>query len=104
MVTLTKAGRSLLIEQGDLPRDHKVYAGMVKPREAEHDSQIYRDYQKEEERIGKNGGSNLRIRLDLEIKSGVQKAIYAERQADPKRDMAEIKQQVATRLELPFVD
>jgi hypothetical protein len=34
----------------------------------------------------------------------VQKGIYAERKADPKRDMAEIKQQVATRLELPFVD
>ena len=44
------------------------------------------------------------MRLDYEIKAQVQKAIYAERKADPKRDMAEIKQQVATRLELPFVD
>jgi hypothetical protein len=44
------------------------------------------------------------VRLDYEIKAQVQKAIYAERKADPKRDMAEIKQQVATRLELPFVD
>jgi hypothetical protein len=104
VVTLTKAGRSLLIKQGDLPKDQKVYAGLVKPREAEHDSQIYRAYQKEAERIEKNGGSNLRVRLDFEIKSDVQKAIYAERKADPKRDMAEIKQQVATRLELPFVD
>jgi hypothetical protein len=44
------------------------------------------------------------VRLDFEIKADVQKAIYAERKADPKRDMAEIKQQVATRLKLPFVD
>jgi hypothetical protein len=44
------------------------------------------------------------VRLDFEIKADVQRAIYAERKADPKRDMAEIKQQVAERFELPFVD
>jgi hypothetical protein len=104
VVTLTKAGRSLLIRQGDLPKDQRVYAGLVKPREVEHDSQIYGAYRKEAERIESKGGSNLRVRLDFEIKADVQKAIYAERKADPKRDMAEIKQQVATRLELPFVD
>jgi hypothetical protein len=104
VATLTKAGRSLLIRQGDLPKDQKVYAGLVKPREVEHDSQIYRAYRKEAERIEKNGGSNLRVRLDYEIKSQVQKAIYAERKTDPKRDMIEIKQQVAERFELPFVD
>ena len=51
VVTLTKPGRSLLIKQGDLPKDQKVYAGLVKPREVEHDSQIYRAYRKEAERI-----------------------------------------------------
>lgn len=104
VVTLTKAGRSLLIKQGELPKDQKVYAGLVKPREVEHDSQIYRAYRKEAERIEGRGGSNLRVRLDYEIKAQVQKAIYAERKTDPKRDMGEIKQQVAERLELPFVD
>ena len=104
VVTLTKDGRRLLIKQGDLPKDQKVYSGLVKPREVEHDSQIYRAYRKEAERIESSGGSNLRVRLDFEIKADVQKAIYAERKADPKRDMAEIKQQVAERFELPFVD
>ena len=104
VVTLTKDGRSLLIKQGGLPRDQRVYAGLVKPREVEHDSQIYRAYRKEAERIERNGGTNLRVRLDFEIKADVQKAIYTERKADPKRDMAEIKQQVAERFELPFVD
>jgi len=104
VVTLTRDGRSLLIKQGDLSKDQKVYAGLVKPREAEHDSQIYRAYQKEAKRIERNGGTNLRVRLDFEIKADVQKAIYAARKADPKRDIAEIKQEVAARLELPFVD
>jgi hypothetical protein len=104
VVTLTKDGRRLLIKDGDLPKDQKVYAGLVKPREVEHDSQIYRAYQKEAERIERSGGTNLRVRLDFEIKADVQKAIYAARKADPQRDMAEIKQEVAQRHELPFVD
>jgi len=104
VVTLTKDGRRLLIKDGDLPNDQKVYAGLVKPREVEHDSQIYRAYQKEAQRIERGGGTNLRVRLDFEIKADVQKAIYAARKADTQRDMTEIKQEVAQRHELPFVD
>jgi hypothetical protein len=106
VATLTKDGRRLLIKQGDLPKDQKVYAGLVKPREIEHDSQIYRAYRKEAERIEQKGGTNLRVRLDFEIKADVQKAIYAERTAarkiDSKPDLVEIKREVAARLELPF--
>jgi len=104
VITLTKDGRSLILKQGDLPGDQRVYAGLVKPREIEHDSQIYRAYRKEAERIEGSGGTNLRVRLDFEIKADVQKAIHAERKADPKRDMAEIKEQVAKQFDLPFVD
>ena len=104
VVTLTKEGRRFLIKDGDLPKDQKVYADLVKPREVEHDSQIYRAYRKESERIESNGGTNLRVRLDYEIKADVQKAIYRERKADPTRGMAEIKEQVARQFNLPFVD
>jgi hypothetical protein len=104
VVTLTKDGRRLLLKQGDLPKDQWIYSGLVKPREAEHDSQIYRAYQKEAQRIEDRGGTNLRVRLDFEIKADVQKAIYAARKIDPKRDMAEIEEEVAERFELPFVD
>jgi hypothetical protein len=104
VVTLTKSGQSLARVSGELPRDQKLYAGLVKPREVEHDAQIYRAYRKEAERIERKGGTNLRVQLDFELKSQVQKAIYAERKADPQRGMAEIKQQVAEKFELPFVD
>lgn len=103
VVTLTKEGRSFLIKDGDLPKDQKVYSGLVKPREVEHDSQIYRAYRKEAERIEGKGGTNLRVKLDYEIKADVQKAIYRERKADPTRGMAEIKEQVAKQFDLPFV-
>ncbi|HVB55487.1 MAG TPA: hypothetical protein VNE63_03515 [Candidatus Acidoferrales bacterium] len=104
VVTLTKEGRGLLIKDGDLPKDQKVYAGLVKPREVEHDSQIYRAYRKEAERIEGKGGTNLRVKLDYEIKADVQKEIYRERKADPARGMAEVKEQVAKQFDLPFVN
>lgn len=104
VVTLTKAGRSLARLTGGLPHDQKLYAGLVKPREVEHDSQIYRAWQKEVKRIELKGGTNLRIQLDFELKADVQKAIHAARKAEPERDMAEIKQQVAQQFDLPYVN
>lgn len=103
VVTLTKEGKRLAHEAGGLAPEQKLYHGLVKPREAEHDTQIYRAYQKEAERIGKEGGSNLRVELDFEIKSRVQKAIRAARKADPERDMTDIKREVAEQQQLPFV-
>jgi len=104
VATLTKGGRRLVRETAGLPEQQKLYAGLVKPYEIEHDSQIYRAYLKEAERIERSGGTNLRVQLDFELKSKVQKAIYVERKAAPQRDLNEIKQQVAKRLELPFVE
>jgi DNA-binding transcriptional ArsR family regulator len=104
VATLTTDGRAWLRKSGEVSSGQTVYAGFVKPREMEHDSLIYRAYRKEAEQITDQGGTNLRVKLDFEIKADVQKAIYAERKADPKRDMAEIKEQVAKQQELPFVD
>lgn len=103
VVTLTKEGERLAHETGGFSLDQKLYHGLVKPREAEHDSQIYRAYLKEAEHIEKSGGSNLRVELDFELKSKVQKAIHAARKIDPDRGMAEIKREVAQQFELPYV-
>jgi hypothetical protein len=104
VATLTKDGRAWLRRSGEIPAGQAVYAGFVKPREMEHDSLIYRAYRKEAEKITDQGGTNLRVKLDFEIKADVQKAIHAERKADPTRNMAEIKERVAKQRELPFVD
>ena len=104
VVTLTKGGQSVARLTGELPQDQKLYAGLVKPREVEHDTQIYRAYRKEAEHIEQKGGTNLRVKLDFELKSDVQKAIHAARKADPERDMREIKQQVPQQFELPYVN
>jgi len=103
VVTLTREGRDAARRIGGLPEDQRIYAGIVKPREVEHDAQIYRAYRKHAEGIEQRGGTNLRVKLDFELKSDVQKAIYAARKAEPERDMAEIKKQVAQQFELPYI-
>lgn len=104
VVTLTRAGRDIALQTSGLPQDQKLYAGLVKPREVEHDAQIYRAFRKEAERIEQRGGTNLRVRLDFELKSDIQKAIHAERKAHPEVDMPEIKQQVAEQFNLPYIN
>jgi hypothetical protein len=104
VATLTRDGRAWLSKSGEVPKDQTVYYGFVKPREMEHDSLIYRAYRDAAQRIERDGGSNLRVKLDFEIKSDVQKDIYRERKADPKRDMGDIKQEVAAKHALPFVN
>ena len=104
VVTLTRSGREMARRTSGLPEDQRLYAGLVKPREVEHDTQIYRAYRKEAERIKGRGGRNLRVELDFELKSQIQKAIYAERKANPNRDLNEIKQQVAEQFDLSVVN
>lgn len=104
VATLTRDGRAWLKKSGDVPQRQTVYYGFVKPREMEHDSLIYRAYRDAAQRIERDGGSNLRVKLDFEIKADVQKDIYRARKADPKRDMGEIKQEVAAKQSLPFVE
>jgi hypothetical protein len=103
VVTLTKHGHELAHETGKFGLDQRLYHGLVKPRETEHDTQIYRAYLKEAERISNLGGKPMRVELDFELKQKVQKAIYAARKSEPERDLAEIKHEVAERFELPYV-
>jgi len=99
-LTLTRRGRRLLKQSGDLPPDQQIYSGLVKPREAEHDAQVFRAYQKEIANIERGGGRNLRPRLDFELKADFNRAVYRAQKAQPERDKHEIKQDVARELEL----
>jgi hypothetical protein len=104
VVTLTRTGLDLVRDSGELSPDQEIYCGLVKRREVEHDSQIYRAYLKEADRIEQLGGTDPRVVLDFELKAKVQSAIYHERKVDPDRDLEEIRRQVAEQLELPVVD
>jgi len=71
LVTLQKTGVRLLRANCIIPRDQAIYHGFVKPREANHDADLYLLYQKEAARIQAKGGRPMRIILDFELKERI---------------------------------
>jgi hypothetical protein len=71
VVTLTEQGRDLLEARrrpgGEVPRQ-AFYAGVRKPRELEHDVQMYRAYLRAAERLTGHGARLRRVVLDYELK------------------------------------
>jgi len=68
VVTLTKEGHRMLSRGRVVRRDQATYHGLKKPREAAHDADLYRLYNKVSDEIESRGGRVLRVRLDYEIK------------------------------------
>lgn len=77
VVTLTKQGAKLLRNTNRLAEDQQIYHGLVKPREAKHDADLYRVYQKEAARIEREGGKPLRVILDYELKKDLNRDLTA---------------------------
>ena len=71
LLTLTKNGHRLLKETQVAGKHQALYHGFTKPREAHHDADLYRLYQKEAEKIERKGGRKLRVVLDYELKKRV---------------------------------
>jgi hypothetical protein len=82
-VVLTKEGRSLLEhrQDPDHERHQTFHAGLVRPRELEHDVQIYRAYEQAEAGLLERGARVDRVVLDHELKSEYQRWLH-ERDGD----------------------
>jgi len=68
LLTLTKNGHRFLTHTQSAAKGQAVYHGFTKPREAHHDADLYRLYQKEAVKIEGHGGRNLRVVLDYALK------------------------------------
>jgi hypothetical protein len=68
LLTLTKNGHRFLVHTQRAGKDQALYHGFVKPREAHHDADLYRLYRKAAAKIAGEGGRNLRVVLDYELK------------------------------------
>jgi len=68
LLTLTKNGHRFLTDTQSAGKGQVLYHGFTKPREANHDADLYRLYQKAAEKIEGQGGRNLRVVLDYEMK------------------------------------
>lgn len=110
-VVLTKEGRSLLESHRDRDQGHRqtFYAGLKRERELEHDSQVFRAYAREADRLQERGARVERVLLDYELKREYQKWLH-ERDRDrddydghPDRTADEI-QTWAYEHDLPYFD
>lgn len=100
LLTLTKAGHRFLTVNRIAGKDQTLYFGFAKPREAHHDADLYRLYQKAADKIERGGGRNLRVVLDYELK----KLIYHDlAKLGPDRATAKSKRTVAERHGLQVV-
>lgn len=100
VVTLTRAAQKMLSKSGLIPEGQRIYSGLVKPREVEHDSHIFRAYLKEAAAIEAAGGRNLRVKLDFELKAQLNRAMYLAGRANRNRSAQEIKAEVAEQFNL----
>jgi hypothetical protein len=74
LVTLTAEGHRIVRKAIGLPKDQRTYHGFVKPRELDHDVDLYKVYQRAAEEIREKGGKPARVRLDFELKESINRA------------------------------
>jgi hypothetical protein len=101
ILTLTKRGHRLLKGTDRLPNAQTVYHGLRKPREAKHDADLYRLYQKELARIERSGGRPLRVILDYELKRNLNRDLAL---LGPEKDNLDRKATVAEKHGLELVN
>ena len=71
LLTLTKQGHRVLLATKRVPKNQAIHHGFAKPREAHHDADLYRMYHTAAGKIERQGGRNLRVILDYELKKRV---------------------------------
>jgi hypothetical protein len=100
LLTLTKLGHRFLTQTQAAAQDQVLYHGFTKPREAHHDADLYRLYQKASAKIAPQGGKNLRVVLDYEMK----KRIYHDlAKLGEERNSSARKREIAERHQLRMV-
>ena len=101
LLSLTKDGHRFLKASWGTPDDEQaLYHGFRKPREAHHDADLYRLYQKASDEIARSGGKRLRVVVDEEFKRRIYQEL-AKLGDDPQ--FPEQKRAVAERHHLQMV-
>jgi hypothetical protein len=101
VLTLTKDGHRL-VERAQLVSSRQAtYHGLVKPKEARHDADLYRLYEKVSKQIERSGGKVLRVVLDFELKKDLYQALSRMR---PDKDPRYERIFIANQFDLKVVD
>ena len=100
MVSLTRTGRNSVKRTPAFDRSQTIYAGMVKRREAFHDSNLYRMYQEHAARLGRESKSVRKVSLDFELKRDYLRDLRR-REKQSGKACGELAAEVAQEHELP---
>ncbi len=101
VLTLTKDGHRLLERAQLVSSRQATYHGLVKPKEARHDADLYRLYQKVAREIERSGGKVRRVVLDFELKKDLYQALSRMR---PDKDPRYERISIASQFDLKVVD
>ncbi|HVB59426.1 MAG TPA: hypothetical protein VNE63_23720 [Candidatus Acidoferrales bacterium] len=101
VLTLTKDGHRLLECAQMVSHRQATYHGLVKPKEARHDADLYRLYQKIAREIERSGGKVRRVVLDFELKKDLYQALSRIR---PDKDPKYERIFIANQFDLKVVD
>jgi hypothetical protein len=102
VLTLTKQGKRLIRGHGFVLDDQAIYAGFVKPKEADHDAALYRLYHKAADEIERKGGKVLEVQLDYELKEKLYRKL-GRAQAQAGGQTQRRKEALAREMQLPVV-
>lgn len=108
LISLTQAGKKLVSSQPGCDRSQTLYAGLVKEREALHDSNLYPVYLAHAARLTEQGATVRRVVLDFELKQMYLRELRR-REAEGKElrhsePESELRRAVAAQFDLPVLD
>jgi hypothetical protein len=101
VLTLTKDGHRVVERAQLVSRRQDTYHGLVKPKEARHDADVYRLYQKVSREIERSGGKVRQVMLDFELKKDLYKALS---RMQPDKDPRYERISIANQFDLKVVD
>src|SRR5712691_11384469 len=101
VLTLTKDSHRLLERAQLVSNRQTLYHGLVKPKEARHDADLYRLYHKVAREINDSGGKVRRIVLDYELKQELYRKLS---RVDPNKELAYERIRVANEYDLKVVN
>lgn len=105
LLALTREAQQFLDRNrpDELTKGQVLYHGFVKPREARHDAEVYRLYEHAAREIKQQGGTNLRVVLDFELKRNLYRDLAKLKDLPPEQQEEE-RERIAQSHGLTVVD
>lgn len=104
LISLTPDGKRMAYSRADRDCGQRLYAGLVKPREALHDSNLYPVYRAHVARLEPGGATIRRVVLDFELKREYLREVRRRERSTPSAPDAALKTDAAARFDLPVVN